>query len=88
MSAASPPWATRILTQLEIEPVDIDIAALKRIAENLDASHSTDQLVVGFLAGYAAGLAQGADMASFERAHAASLKFMDKITATDESKDS
>ncbi|HIW47053.1 MAG TPA: hypothetical protein H9884_09175 [Candidatus Yaniella excrementigallinarum] len=88
MTAASPPWANRILKQLEIEPVDIDIAALQRVAANLHANQSDDQLVVGFLAGYAAGLAEGAEMASFERAHAASLKFMDKITAADESEDS
>lgn len=88
MSPASLAWANRILTQLEIEPVEIDIAALKRVAANVHADQSEDQLVVGFLAGYAAGLAEGAEMASFERAHAASLSFMDKVTAVNESEDS
>lgn len=84
MTAALPSWANQILAQLEIDSVEIDIATLGRIAANLDLTQIQDKLTIGFIAGYAAGLAEGAQMASFDHAHAASLKFMDKITAAED----
>lgn len=71
-----PGWASILLRSLEIDTVDIDIEGLQAIAAHFTADPNRDQLLVGFIAGYAAGLAEGSDMATFDRAHAASVQFI------------
>lgn len=78
MTQPLPHWARNLLSALEIEPVQVDIATLRDIADALEHDEQTDKLLVGFIAGYAAGLAQGSGMAGFDKAHAASVRFMTK----------
>ena len=56
--------------------MDVDAAALQDISNQLDEDPREAGVLVGFIAGYAAGLAEGSQMASFERAHRASVQFM------------
>lgn len=76
-----PEWANDLLGSLEIGPVDVDIDVLQKIVQNLNDDPNRDRILVGFVAGYAAGLAEGGGMATFDRAHAASVQFMDKATS-------
>ncbi len=73
-----PTWAQELLQALEIEPVQVNIEALEELAQTIPDNTPDPKLLVGFIAGYAAGLAEGSDMASFERAHSASVQFMRK----------
>ena len=73
-----PKWASELLSALEIDPVDVNTDGLHQIADTVNEDPGTDQLLVGFIAGYAAGLAQGSGMAKFDTAHAASVRFMTK----------
>lgn len=81
MTQQLPSWASEILQALEIDPVNVDIDTLKAIAATINDDPLRDHLLVGFVAGYAAGLAEGTGMASFDRAHAASVQFMSKSTS-------
>lgn len=81
MSHILPEWANQLLRSLEIDPVDIDIVTLQEIAQNLNDDPQRDRILVGFIAGYAAGLAEGGGMATFDKAHAASVQFMYKHTS-------
>ncbi|MGO1536089.1 MAG: hypothetical protein ACTHWM_04115 [Yaniella sp.] len=81
MSHILPEWANQRLRSLEIDPVDIDIVTLQEIAQNLNDDPQRDRILVGFIAGYAAGLAEGGGMATFDKAHAASVQFMYKRTS-------
>lgn len=83
MTQPLPEWATQLLTSLEIDPVHVDINALRRIADGIEYDPKTDELLVGFIAGYAAGMAQGSGMAGFDKAHAASVNFMAKNLVTE-----
>ena len=83
MTQSLPVWAADLLKALEIDPVDVDTAALRRIADGIDHDQHTDDLLVGFIAGYAAGMAQGSGMADFDKAHAASVRFMTKNVAAE-----
>lgn len=78
MSQTLPQWANQLLRSLEIEAITIDVAALQEIAHNINDEPQRDQILVGFIAGYAAGLAEGSGMAAFHKAHAASVRFMHK----------
>lgn len=77
MTTSLPAWAQQLLVNLELSPIEVDTAALHQLVNAVNA-HPTakDALVMGFIAGYAAGMAQGEGMASFDRAHTASLRFM------------
>lgn len=83
MTQPLPDWATQLLQSLEIDPVHVDVEALRRIADGIDYDHNTDELLVGFIAGYAAGMAHGSGMAGFAKAHAASVNFMAKNLLTE-----
>ncbi|GAA4107949.1 hypothetical protein [Enteractinococcus coprophilus] len=83
MTQPLPDWASNLLSALEIESVQVDIATLRHIADAIDHDEQTDKLVVGFIAGYAAGIAQGTGMAGFDKAHAASVSFMAKSLGTE-----
>lgn len=78
MTQHLPEWATKLLQALEIDSVQVNTQALEEIADTIKDDPATDHLLVGFIAGYAAGMAQGGGMASFEQAHAASVQFMGK----------
>lgn len=78
MTHPLPAWATDILQSLELGAIEIDTVALRRIAETVQEDPPTDALLVGFIAGYAAGMAEGSGMAGFDKAHAASVRFMAK----------
>ena len=81
MSHILPEWANQRLRSLEIDPVDIDLVTLQEIVQNLNDDPQRDSILVGFIAGYAAGLAEGGGMATFDKAHAASAQFMYKRTS-------
>ena len=83
MTHPLPDWATNLLKALEIDPVDVDTDALRRIADGIENNPETDDLLVGFIAGYAAGMAQGSGMAGFDKAHSASVSFMVKNLVTE-----
>lgn len=74
-----PVWAQNLLHSLEIDTVNVDIDILQSIASTIKDDPNRDRLLIGFIAGYAAGLAEGSDMTTFDHAHAASVKFMYKI---------
>lgn len=78
MTYSLPSWATELLESLELPAVELDLDTLQHLIATLgdDAEHAP--LLVGFIAGYAAGRAEGEGMASFERSHAASVRFMAK----------
>ena len=78
MTQHLPEWANELLETLELDSVQVDGEALERIADTIKDDPPVDHVLVGFIAGYAAGMAQGSGMASFERAHAASVQFMRK----------
>jgi len=81
MTQPLPAWASHLLHALEIDAVNIDADALQGIAANVTTAPDRDQLLVGFIAGYAAGLAEGSGMATFDKAHAASVRFMQRSTS-------
>ncbi len=81
MAQPLPEWANALLTSLEIGTVDVDLDVLQEIAQNVNDDPHRDRILVGFIAGYAAGLAEGGGMATFDRAHAASVQFMYKSTS-------
>ncbi len=84
MTQPMPEWARQLLNTLEIQPVDINLEALQQISAQIQHDPHQDPMLVGFIAGYAAGLAQGGDMASFERAHQASVQFMQQYFTSNE----
>ena len=84
MTQSLPNWATELLQALEIEPVEVNLEALQKISAHLDNDPNQDRILTGFIAGYAAGLAQGSEMASFERAHQASVQFMQQYFTSNE----
>ena len=81
MTQQLPKWATELLERLELDAIQVNIEALEKIAATIKDDPSKDHVLVGFIAGYAAGMAQGSGMASVERAHAASVQFMGKHLA-------
>lgn len=81
MTQPVPEWAADLLAALELEPLEVRIETLHQIAKSIQDDPETDQLLTGFIAGYAAGMAQGSGMASFDRAHTGSVRFMRKYVA-------
>lgn len=78
MTQPVPEWAADLLAALELEQVEVRLETLHQIAKSIQDDSDTDQLLTGFIAGYAAGLAQGSGMASFDRAHTRSVRFIHK----------
>lgn len=78
-----PAWAHNLLQALEIDAVNIDVAALQNLATKTSDDPNQAHILVGFIAGYAAGLAEGSGMTGFDRAHAASVQFMHKTLAVE-----
>lgn len=78
MTQPLPGWAADLLDALEIDPVEVDVPTLEELSTRTPDDPTKARLLIGFIAGYAAGLAQGGSMASFDRAHAASLRFLRK----------
>lgn len=78
-------WPDRLMAALEIEGVTPDTARVARIARVAAAvsGHDDDGAVTAFIAGYAAGLAEGTGQAGFDRAHAASLRAIERLLAAD-----
>ena len=81
MTQQLPEWATELLERLELDAIQVNIEALEKIAATIKDDPTKDHVLVGFIAGYAAGMAQGSGMAAFERAHTASVQFMGKHLA-------
>lgn len=65
-----------LMAALELGDAAVDIPRLARIARIAAAAsgHDDDAAATAFIAGYAAGLAEGTGQAGFERAHRASLR--------------
>lgn len=65
-----------LMAALELGDPAVDVPRLARIARIAAATtgQDDDAAVTAFLAGYAAGLAEGTGQADFERAHRASLR--------------
>jgi hypothetical protein len=78
-------WPDRLMTALEIEGADPDVSRLARAARIAAAAsgHDDDAAATAFIAGYAAGLAEGTGQAGFDRAHAASLRAIERLLAAE-----
>ncbi|MGM7669565.1 DUF6457 domain-containing protein [Microbacterium sp. A93] len=65
-----------LMAALELGDPAVDVPRLARIARIAAAAsgHDDDAAATAFIAGYAAGLAEGTGQAGFERAHRASLR--------------
>ncbi|MFC4430919.1 DUF6457 domain-containing protein [Citricoccus alkalitolerans] len=74
-------WPAELMTALELDGVHPEFAWLERLARNAaDASGDDgDAAATAFIAGYAAGLAEGSNQASFDRAHRASLRRIERL---------
>lgn len=68
----NPLWVTQLLNDLEIDDVYIDQPQL----EKLEAAAGEN--IIGFIAGYAVGLAEGTGQADFPAAQRAALKFISR----------
>jgi hypothetical protein len=73
------------MAALEIEGAAPDIDRLARTARIAAAAsgHDDDAAVTAFVAGYAVGLAEGTGQAGFDRAHAASLRAIERLLAAE-----
>lgn len=73
------------MAALEIEGATPDVARLSRAARIASAASGNDDdaAATAFIAGYAAGLAEGTGQAGFDRAHAASLRAIERLLAAD-----
>jgi hypothetical protein len=73
------------MAALEIEGARPDTARLARTARIAAAAsgHDDDAAATAFIAGYAAGLAEGTGQAGFDRAHAASLRAIERTLAAE-----
>jgi hypothetical protein len=76
-------WPDRLMAALEIEGAAPDVSRLARAARIAAAAsgHDDDAAATAFIAGYAAGLAEGTGQAGFDRAHAASLRAIERLLA-------
>lgn len=72
-----------LLAALELGATSPDFDRLARIARLAAAvsGRDDDGPATAFLAGYAAGLAEGTGQAGFDRAHAASLRAIERLVA-------
>ncbi|MCY1159637.1 MAG: hypothetical protein MOP51_2662 [Citricoccus sp.] len=73
------------MTALELPDINPDTARLARAARIAAAASGQDDdaAATAFVAGYAAGLAEGTGQAGFDRAHAASLRAIERLLATE-----
>jgi hypothetical protein len=73
------------MTALELPDISPDTARLARAARIAAAASGQDDdaAATAFVAGYAAGLAEGTGQAGFDRAHAASLRAIERLLATE-----
>jgi len=78
-------WPGRLMAALEIDGAAPDISRLARTARIAAAAsgHDDDAAVTAFVAGYAAGLAEGTGQAGFDRAHAGSLRAIERLLAAE-----
>jgi hypothetical protein len=78
-------WPDRLMAALEIEGAAPDVSRLARTARIAAAAsgHDDDAAATAFIAGYAAGLAEGTGQAGFDRAHAASLRAIERLLAAE-----
>ncbi|REE05168.1 hypothetical protein C8E99_3038 [Citricoccus muralis] len=69
------------MTALELDGVHPDFARLERLARSAAAmsGNDGDAAATAFIAGYAAGLAEGSGQAGFDRAHRASLRGIERL---------
>lgn len=78
-----------LMAALELGDAAVDIPRLARLARIAAATSGNDDdaAVTAFIAGYAAGLAEGTGQAGFDRAHRASLlgieRLLDRAVAED-----
>ncbi|NUL44240.1 molybdopterin-guanine dinucleotide biosynthesis protein [Cellulosimicrobium funkei] len=74
-------WPAEVMTALELDGVHPDFARLERLARTAAEASGNDGDVVAtaFIAGYAAGLAEGSGQADFDRAHHASLRRIERL---------
>lgn len=75
-------WAPRLLSQMELGAVRPDWEGLASLAALAQAHHPQDPDAgssAAFIAGYAAGLAEGTGQADFARAHRASLRALERL---------
>ncbi|MGO1884754.1 MAG: hypothetical protein ACTH3G_05260 [Citricoccus sp.] len=72
-----------LMAALELGDATPDIARLARIARIAAAASGNDDdaAATAFIAGYAAGLAEGTGQAGFDRAHHASLRGIEQFLA-------
>ncbi|WGH80534.1 hypothetical protein QDX25_06785 [Auritidibacter ignavus] len=76
----SPQWAHALLQALEIDPrIEINSAQLHQISCEQHLQTAPEHLTLGFIAGYAAGLAEGSRQAEFPQAHRASLRYIARV---------
>lgn len=70
-----------LMAALELGDAAVDVPRLARIARIAAASSGNDDdaAATAFIAGYAAGLAEGTGQAGFERAHQASLRGIEQF---------
>ncbi|MGD6980847.1 MULTISPECIES: hypothetical protein [Citricoccus] len=78
-------WPERLMAALELSGVSPDTARLSRAARIAAAASGQDDdaAATAFIAGYAAGLAEGSGQAGFDRAHAASLRAIERLLAAE-----
>ncbi|MDI3331359.1 MAG: hypothetical protein QJR09_11615 [Micrococcus sp.] len=78
-------WPHRLMAALEIDGTRPDVARLARTARLAAAASGQDDdaAATAFIAGYAAGLAEGTGQAPFDRAHAASLRAIERLLAAE-----
>ncbi|QCU78767.1 hypothetical protein E7744_11910 [Citricoccus sp. SGAir0253] len=76
-------WPRRLMAALELDGASPDFARLARTARLAAAASGEDDdaAATAFLAGYAAGLAEGMGQAGFDRAHRASLRGIERLLA-------
>ncbi len=69
------------MTALELDGVHPDFARLASLARHAAATSGNDEdaAATAFIAGYAAGLAEGSGQACFDRAHRASLRGIERL---------
>jgi hypothetical protein len=71
------------MAALELGGVRPDFDRLTRLARIAAAAsgHDDDAAATAFIAGYAAGLAEGTGQAGFDRAHRASMRGIERLVA-------
>lgn len=78
-------WPQQLMAALELEGPGPHVPRLARLARLAAAASGEDDdaAATAFIAGYAAGLAEGTGQAGFERAHSASLRAIERLLAAE-----